>query len=198
MKKSLLFLLIISYGYLLKAQDVHLGAKAGVNLANIYGDDVKNELDRRTAAHLGLFLDFQLLDLVGIQAELLYSDKGAEDLSLSYVDAPLLLKVFLSDHFNLQVGPQFSYIINAEEAGKKTMDHYHTTDLSAVGGIGFQFESGLRFSARYIASIHSIGDEYQEKREVLEGGQLTTEIVSMPALDVKNAVIQISLGYAFN
>src|SRR5690606_29952367 len=86
------------------------GVKAGVNLANIQGDDV-GELDSRTSFHLGLFLEIPISERFSFQPEVLYSGQGFTAVSrdqdnifdvddnveyqLSYIQVPLMAKFYL-------------------------------------------------------------------------------------------------------
>ena len=76
MKKILviIFVLIASYGY---AQDLKFGVKAGLNLANVAGDDVDNN-KVNTRFYFGGFLNTPLSDAVSFQPELLVSMQGFE------------------------------------------------------------------------------------------------------------------------
>ena len=59
-----------------QAQEVQFGAKAGVNFANLTGDDVDNS-DMRTSFHLGVVAEIKINEKFSVQPELLYSSKGA-------------------------------------------------------------------------------------------------------------------------
>ena len=55
-------------------------------------------------------------DKVGIQADLLYSQQGAEfdagEFDLSYVNIPVVLKYYLVQGLNIQAGPQFGFVVD--------------------------------------------------------------------------------------
>ncbi len=86
-KKKYLFLTVL---FLLSAQE-HLfaqnntsfGLKAGVNISTFYGADVEGNsntpvFDSKTGITLGIFYKMPINPLLSYQAELFYSEKGAE------------------------------------------------------------------------------------------------------------------------
>jgi hypothetical protein len=88
---------------------------------------------------------------------------------MSYIDVPVLLKAYVTKGFYLYAGPQASYLIsskvqmtpdNAEFSGYKqdynTKDQFRAFDLGVVGGLGYQFGSGLGFSAGYDYGLSSL------------------------------------------
>lgn len=91
MKKIMLLTAIAVFTFATgNAQDgVSFGAKAGVNLASIGGDDVDG-LDGRTSLHLGGVVEIPVSDRFSVQGEVLYSAQGATD-SEEGVDVTLKL-----------------------------------------------------------------------------------------------------------
>jgi hypothetical protein len=153
MKKLLLsaaaaLLLAVATAPAAQAQSIRFGLKAGGNLSNLSGDLVnQSQYNNRVGFHGGIMLNFGLAnDLVSIQPEVLYSQKGFRyaDQSYSalgntyrntgnvrydYLDVPLLLRLKLSGVF-FEVGPQYSYLMNI------STDRTQTYNGSVVGTAG--------------------------------------------------------------
>ena len=103
----------------------HIGLKAGVNFSNVYdrqGNDF--ESDGRLGLVAGAFFSIPFGTYVGLQPEILYSEKGYTGTgtflglnynytrSTSYIDVPVFLQIKPSPIVTLVVGPQFSFLIN--------------------------------------------------------------------------------------
>lgn len=199
-----LFFLVCIFSTMSFAQ-MQLGVKAGLNLANLSGDDV-SDTDSRTGFAGGLFFMYQFSDMFAIQPEAYYTMKGATDkgtiegftyeaeIKLDYIEVPLLLK-FLIPIKNSGIkpaifaGPSIGFNMSAKskvEAGGQTfeedMQDVTSTDLGLVfgGGIGFPVGNGeLGLDIRYILGLSTIDD-------------------SADNADVKNGVINFNLYYGFN
>ena len=172
---KLLFVLLIitqmSY-----AQEIDFGVKLGANFATL--NDASNA-SNKTGFVGGAFLGLKF-GKIGIQPELLYSQQGAElnasDIDLNYINVPVMLKYYLIGGLNVQVGPQFGFIIDdnlSESIGSGI--EAETFDLSGAAGLGIDLPLGIRADARYIFGLTDIVD-----------GE-----------DGKNGVFTLSLGYSF-
>jgi hypothetical protein len=100
-----------------------IGLKGGLNYSNVYDSDGENfQTDPKAGMAAGLFLAIPLGTYLGIQPELLLSQRGFRatgsilggtyDLSRSsnYLDIPVLFALKPSEFFTLLAGPQFSYL----------------------------------------------------------------------------------------
>jgi hypothetical protein len=108
----------------------------------------------------------------------LYSSQGAksdafDDIKYDYITVPVLAKFYLiTDKLSLEAGPQFAFLVNDNvDATFET----ETFDLAAVGGLGFDFSKHVFAQAHYVVGLTD-----------------TTKDA-----DVKNSVIQLSIGYTF-
>ncbi|TXD85107.1 PorT family protein [Subsaximicrobium wynnwilliamsii] len=189
------------------AQEFKLGARAGVNLSSIGGDDTGG-VGGLTAFHAGLVMEIQYSDKFSFQPEILYSGQGYtnefsktttgitrslnETVTLDYVSVPLLAKYFFAKGFSVEAGPQLAYLIsakrefvetvsggfNASESGSEDYkDSTKSFDYGAALGFSYQIGSGTIMSARYYLGL--------------------ANIVDIEASDLKrqNNVIQISVGF---
>ncbi|MEQ9404189.1 MAG: porin family protein [Cyclobacteriaceae bacterium] len=180
MKKTILTLslsLIALIGF--SQAKMEIGVKAGANFANTSLDDSESI----TSLHGGAYALFKLSKL-GIQPELLFSKQGSEfsgggEVDLSYVNIPVMVKLYLAGGLNLQAGPQFGILTTAEDGdGDDLKDQLKGSDVSAAIGAGFDAPFGLQVTARYVIGLSDIND--------FPG---STD-------DFKNKTFQISVGYS--
>jgi hypothetical protein len=176
------------------AQEVSFGVKAGVNFASIGGDD-SDGLDGLTSFHVGGVAFIGISEKFAVQPEVVYSAQGAKysasegydgKYKLGYINVPVLAKFTLAEGFSIEAGPQIGFLISAKEEYNSTgdsgevdvKDAFKGTDFAAAIGLGYRMESGLNFAARYNLGLANIADASDE-------------------VDIKNNVIQVSVGYNF-
>ncbi|MBC6400420.1 MAG: PorT family protein [Ekhidna sp.] len=181
MKKIFITTIFCFASVLLFAQaKVALGLKVGANFANT---DVDNA-ESITAFHGGAYGLIKIAN-IGIQPEVLWSKQGGNELSignltkdwdLTYINIPLMLKYYLPLGLNLQAGPQFGILTNAEDDDDDISDRLKSSDLSVVLGAGWDVPFGLQLSARYVLGLSDINDATGED-------------------SIRNRTFQLSIGY---
>ncbi|WP_375240399.1 porin family protein [Polaribacter sp.] len=193
MKKVLLAVAILAAGLTANAQEVNFGAKAGVNFANVSGEDVEDNITR-TSFNVGAVVEFEISDKFSIQPELIYSAQGAKleeesdvdlTLKLDYLNVPVIAKFYAAESFSLEFGPQVGFLLSAKAKAKiggdsgetDIKDEFETVDFGLNFGAGYKLDSGLNFSARYNLGLSNVAKESESS--------------------VKNSVFQISVGYFF-
>jgi len=179
MKKILLTTALSFFSLLLLAQaKIEIGLKAGANFANTNVDDSESI----TAFHAGAYGLIKIAN-IGVQPELIWSRQG-NDLSIGsitsevdfdYVNIPVIFKYYLPLGLNLQAGPQFGILTNAEQDDVDISDTLKSSDISAVLGAGWDAPFGLRFDARYVLGLSDINDGSGDS--------------------IRNRTFQLSLGY---
>jgi opacity protein-like surface antigen len=195
MKKSgLAFIAAMLFTFSTNAQNntdlIQFGLKAGVNFATLSGDDVENA-ESRTGFHAGGLVEIPFTDRFSVQPEILYSQQGAKadnsfgegTWKLDYIQIPVMAKIYLTDGFNLQVGPQVGFRMSENfelESGSNEVEvdseiEDNDIDFSLAGGLGYKFDNGFFIQARYNYAF--------------------TE--AFPNSDAKNSVIQAGVGYLF-
>jgi len=182
MKKLIIAIVALAIGTTAFSQELDLGIKAGANFANI--SDASG-LSNKTGFQAGIFGGVKFTDKVGIQADLLYSQQGADfdfgDFDLTYLNVPVVVKYYLFQGLNLQVGPQFGFIVEDKinvRAGDLIADaKAESFDLSGVVGAGYDFPFGIRLDARYNFGL--------------------TDVSEFEGYDGKNTVFSVALGYSF-
>jgi len=167
-----------------------IGIKGGLNFANVNTSSAGATYDGRTGFNAGAFALFKF-GKVGIQPEILFSQQGTKfkyagnsiDQNFSYMNIPIIVKLYTIAGINIQVGPQFGFLTNSPTAqtiqsgGQSiTVDQaYKKSDVSLAMGLGWDLPFGLTVDARYNLGLTKINDD------------------SNP--DVKNQVWQLSVGY---
>jgi hypothetical protein len=200
--KKILFILVAIFTFsFINAQEVHFGAKAGLNLATMNSSDSEfnNLIDgSRTAFHAGAVIDISFSDKFSVQPELLYSSVGAIfdydgvarysesefGYVLDYLSIPVMAKYYVADGFSLEVGPQIGFLLSAKaenDSDEEDIKEYtESTDFGLGFGAGYKMENGLFFNARYNLGLSNIFSD------VDDGDWF------------KNNVFQFSVGFMFN
>lgn len=178
--KKLIAVITLFIGTTAFSQEIDLGVKAGANFANVSDVD---DLSSKTGFQAGVFAGIKFSDKIGIQADLLYSQQGAEfdagEFDLSYVNVPVVLKYYIVQGLNLQAGPQFGFIVD----DKISLDVFgdiadaEKADVSGIVGAGYDFPFGVRVDARYNFGFTDVSED-------VEGTN-------------KNSVFSVALGYSF-
>lgn len=135
MKKAVLFIALLAFSFLLKAQ-VSAGPKLGLVYSSSKGDpkDVNNKF--KIGFQAGAYLRFAVNDQVSFQPEMLYSTRGyklkastmtpvsSKDTNLTYtfyyLDFPFMINVHIADNIFLNIGPQVGYLIDVRSKGNVT------------------------------------------------------------------------------
>jgi hypothetical protein len=205
MKKLFTLLFVFSIFSMLSYAQMHAGLKAGLNIANLSGDDIESP-DSKTGFAFGGFFMYQFSPMFAIQPEAYYSMKGATDkmdigggtvdltYTLDYIEIPVLFKFLIPIQGSgvkpaIFAGPflgiNTTAKVKAEYQGdsqEEDIEDVKSTEfgLQFGGGIGFPVGKGeLGVDIRYILGLSTIDDSADEA-------------------DVKNNVININLYYGFS
>lgn len=186
MKKTILTLTLIGCSVLAFSQaKLEIGLKAGANFSNTSFDFTGVSTESITSFHGGAFALIKATK-IGIQPEILFSKQGsdvnllgtADEFDFSYVNIPVMIKLYLVAGLNLQAGPQFGILTNAVDVdGADISETLKNSDLSAAFGAGWDAPFGLKIDARYVLGLNDINDD----------ATITTEL--------KNRNFQVSVGY---
>lgn len=173
-----IFLLLILVFISGAAQAQSFGIKAGLNFSNLTGNDANN-FKGLSSFHVGVLKEFIILKKLSFQPELLFSTQGVrveemdDDYKLNYFTLPLLVKLYINDSFSLHAGPQLGLLVgqtkNVLPIDGKTFEY------GIAGGLEYTITGGLFIQGRYIRGTSKINDD----------------------TDLKNSVVQLSLGYFF-
>lgn len=155
-----------------QAQLLKLGVKAGLNYANFSGTAIQT--DAITSYHAGLVAEVKLLDKFAIQPELLYTTQGAtyktvlDDVNkeLGYIAIPVLAKIYLSESFSLELGPQASFLLSE----KDDFDAFdpNTFEFAVDAGLSFKITKSLFVQGRYVLGLTDVSSNADAKNSVLQ------------------------------
>ena len=178
------------------------GVKGGLNVSNLYIDDVSDE-NARFGFNLGVYGQILSSDAFAIQPELLFSTKGSKieyggslfdqtvKYNLSYLDLPVLAVFKLGESAEIHVGPYVGYLLGANISHDGDLgsgvddidkDNLKSFDYGLAGGFGLNF-GNLQVGARYNYGLAELADS--DAADLLIG-------------DAKNSVAQIYLALNFN
>lgn len=179
--------------------NIKFGAKGGLNLANLVGDDA-GDANVFVGFNAGFFIEIPVADKLLFQPEILYSAQGSKSegvvdgfnvdatLKFNYINVPLLFKYQVANKFSLEAGPYIGFLTSAklkfdvEGLGSDTVDmkdEVKSTDFGLGLGMNYEFSDVIFANARYQGGLTEIGDSEA-------GGN-----------NVKNSVFQIGLGFRF-
>ncbi|MBN2070032.1 MAG: PorT family protein [Candidatus Krumholzibacteriota bacterium] len=176
------------------AEGMTFGVKAGVNLANLTGDDI-DDVKMKLCFGGGVFMNYMMTESISLQPELLFMMKGTKadidddaGIKLSYIDIPILAKfavpmegAFAPCFF---AGPYIGFNMSAKEYyedDEEDLDDVKAMDFGLVFGGGFEYamgEGAMTFDVRYALGLTTLDDSDAE-------------------MDVKNTGIMFLVGYAF-
>jgi hypothetical protein len=175
MKKAGFLFLSVLFFFVsqIKAQSLHIGIKAGANLAEIMGRSFDGGFQAGFSA--GGFIELKIDKKWTIQPELLFTQTRAttsgefpyasnpqfdgipfRNVSLNYINIPVLASYKLLPMLSIQAGPSLGILLNtSQNLMTNNADAFKTTDLLAVAGA--QVNLGKwRFGARYSYGLANI------------------------------------------
>ena len=137
------------------------GLKAGTNFSNIY-DSQGDTFDAESKFGLagGVFMAIPIGKILGIQPEVLFSQKGYKQTgsflgstyelnrTTNYIDIPLLVSIKPVSNMTIQVGPQYSYLLKQKDVFANDLtsiqqqnefknDNIRKNTLCFIGGVDF-------------------------------------------------------------
>jgi hypothetical protein len=211
MKKIILIAAISSFFGTIKGQEnvtdmrdeFVFGLKAGANYSNVY--DAKGEAfhaNPKLGLAAGVFLAIPIGKYLGIQPELLYSQKGFQATGIilgdtydftrttSYIDVPLLFAFKPSEFFTLLAGPQYSYLLKQRDvfANASTSIAQETEFVNDnVRKNTMSFLGGVDITVKHIVIGTRVGWDLQNNNG--DGTSATPRY--------KNVWYQATIGYRF-
>ncbi len=181
-KIGILLILVLFISASANAQFSRFGIKAGVNFSNMSVDNA-NDKNLRTGFHAGVFGRMAMSELFSLQPELLYTTKGFSnsydnliakgkaDVNLNYIEVPINLVYHLSEDFNFQLGPYFSYLANVNVTTNNELlgfldintddnidrDNFKKFDVGLTAGLGFEVEDFI-FGFKYNLGLVNVAE----------------------------------------
>ncbi len=180
-----------------------LGFKLGENASNIFdtkGDDFSSSAKFGRVG--GLFLAMPIDENIGIEPEILFSQKGFQTVgnmadnsfqlrrTTDFIDVPLLFQFKLSQFFTLCTGPEYSFLL-------KQKDKFTNSNLSVEQLNAFENNS---LNKNYLGYVFGFDLNFQHFIFGVRSGWDATNNSSSnhnSSPQYKNVWLQASLGYRF-
>jgi hypothetical protein len=188
MKRLLIFILLsCSINCTVKAQEVEIGVRAGMNVTNL---GRSGYLDR-IGYNVGMTAEFVTTPFFSILTELQYSLQGAAldrsqniFLNYHYLNIPLMAKVYFYEDASFELGAQYGYLLKAMNKS----DFYNDDITGQVNRHDFAIVIGLTYklSERWNAGVrYNLGISNTQNQDTIYENRRT------------NRVLQISVGWLF-
>lgn len=187
MKKIIVSGFLLLAGLSVFAQDPKFGAKAGLNIART-NNTLNGKSDFKAGLNAGFLAHIHLTPAFSLQPELVYSNQGGKvgnvNLSLHYINVPLLLQYNFDNGFRIQGGPQVGFLVGVTDKIDGTSSNvfddsdFKDIDFSVPVGLSYLGYSGFGVDARYNIGV--------------------TKINETGAGKTRNNVIQFGLFYLFD
>lgn len=174
MKKAIISV-FLTLGVMAGYGQLKVGAGGGLNFSNFHGSDVSFN-EGLSGFNIGLLLEVKAPAKIGVEADILYSVKGAKydynwvaidpndpflpqdgEQKMSYLDIPIVAKLYTAKVLSFQLGIQNSLLLGADYNGADNKDLFKGFDVSAVVGLGLDIKL-IHFSCRYIYGLTGISD----------------------------------------
>ncbi|CAM4096547.1 porin family protein [Flavobacterium antarcticum] len=177
-------------------EELKVGIKAGMNYSNVYSESGNDFVaDGKAGFAGGVFVSIPLNQLIGVQPELMYSQKGFKGevigidykATFNYLDLPIHLQIKPTENISILAGPQFSYLLSSKyELGslsavneKDLEDDNNRATVGISAGVDFTVQNFL-ISARGSWDLSKMNKDNN-----------TSDI------NYKNQLFQVTLGYRF-
>jgi opacity protein-like surface antigen len=208
MKKNILLAIAIFTVGFANAQKAEFGIKGGLNSSDFSGDTGRVDFKSRVGFNVGAFVAIKLSEKITLQPEILYSTQGAKNsnvtmiimidiltnadvkVNLSYINFPVMIKYYVADKFNLEVGPQIGFLTSAESStyydvssqavDEDIKDSFESVDFGLNFGAGYDFTKNISAGIRYNLGLANI-----------------SKTQSVDNSKIHNNVFSLSLGYKF-
>lgn len=177
-------------------EELSFGIKAGINYSNVYSESGDGYVaDGKVGFAGGVFVSIPLNELIGVQPELLYSQKGFKtegtffdgQITSSYLDLPIHLQIKPTENISILAGPQFSYLLSTkyELNGFSAIDEEDLDDNNNKATVGIS--AGVDIEVQnFLISARGSWDLNKVNKD-----NSTSDI------NYKNQLFQITLGYKF-
>ena len=184
-----------------KRSNISFGIKAGANFSNVYNSEGQAFVaDGKFGFAGGVFLGIPIGSFIGIQPEVLFSQKGFKasgsilggtynfTRTTNYLDVPILLSIKPAQGFSIVVGPQFSYLISeTDDYGVLSTTQKQEFDNQSIRKNIFGIVGGVDIELSPVVLGLRAGYDLQKNNG--DG--------SSTAPNYKNAYYQATLAYKF-
>ncbi len=158
------------------AQGFRLGVKAGADMHKLQGTAFDQEFN--FGYHAGGFVQIRLSDKLMLNPEVYFSQlnltsanniaqlipdaDSLKDISLKYLNIPVLLGYKIAKSISLVGGPQYGILMSEGSLLSNGKKAFKTGDFSIVGGIQIGF-AGISVYGRYVIGLNDINDPTEKE-----------------------------------
>ena len=180
------------------SQNIDGGLIIGVSTAQVSGDRLAGF--NKAGILFGAFANISLSEITKFQMELSYIEKGSNnpkietnnipDISLKYIEIPLVLKYQQSESIYIELGGQFGVLMHGLDEDmygiidKSRINEFSNIDIGALAGFYYEFFKNTTLNTRISNSILAIRDHASGSTTKLNKGQY-------------NSVLSFSIHYTF-
>lgn len=184
-----------------RRENVEFGAKVGINASNVWDEKGQDfQADTKAGFAGGIFLGIPIGKFLGIQPEVLISQKGFKgsgtllgfpysfSRTTTYLDIPLQVQLKPSEFLTFVAGPQFSYLLNQKDNftfGSNSVDQEQQFSNDNVRKNILGFVVGVDFIFKSVVLSGRGGVDFQTNNG---NGTSTTP-------NYKNQWLQVTLGF---
>jgi len=204
LKKIILFFF---FGFLAlnnQAQNFGGGIILGINTSQVGGDDLGGF--NKAGLLIGIFANKNISEYLSFKMEMTYTQKGSnnpkmndyshpnylrQDISLSYVEIPLVLQYHQSNKLNIEMGILTGYLMDGyynDISGEMSnvTNPFVNYDIGVLIGMDYKYSNNLSLNTRLSNSILPIGaEDYDKQYNSLSKGKY-------------NSVLSFTLHYNFS
>jgi opacity protein-like surface antigen len=145
------------------AKEAEYGIKAGINFAELWGNDALPESDRKVGYSFGLYASYKVSRHLKLQPEVIWSLQGeASEKSgrykISYINIPVMLK-WSEGKFYYELGPQLGLLtVNTAKSvpAELKLDNFESIDFSLNAGLGYKLAEDWAIGIRYCQGLTNI------------------------------------------
>lgn len=178
MKKFFISLILIATALNSSAQSFGGGIILGISTSQVGGDNLGGF--NKAGLLTGVYANRTINPLLTLQMEMTYIQKGSNnpnmndfehpdldvpDISMSYIEIPLLIKYKQSEVLDIEGGLQAAYLISGhynDTYGKiqnSSGDPFINRDISLLIGVDYKYSKHISLNTRISNSILPIGEE---------------------------------------
>ena len=198
--KKIIIILLLAIPFLSFGQ---IGIKAGLNFSNVTNTSSISH-SNRTGYNIGIFLAPKSKSIISSKTELILSKQGYNystnsvdgTVDLLYIMLPTYMCINITRFFQIHIGAQMAYLINAKADSKTTsgstspisdaMQYYNRFDYGVGGGVEIHPFKGLLVGTRMNISLAN-----------LYSNAASGQMPSFASVNVKQNLFQIYTGWHF-
>lgn len=182
-----LFFTLYGYSQISRPDNVipnQVGIKIGINASQFYGNGADDHNESNFGYHGGAFARLMLSESWAIQPELLYTVKGnvspspgSIKIQNQYVVLDVLGKYYFNKTFNIHLGAELGYLVEAQTQWdadpldpleEDISDGFNDLDYALIFGAELHLNEKLSLGLRYNPSIVSVGTKLNDKFDFSE------------------------------